>query len=183
MLVAAYVAPASASAATDASWRCWRAVAIGDTAALMKELGEVVCAARCAGGSGMQRTGPGHPACCTTGADSLVALIHVGAFVHEACDDLRLPSACRNPNAAPAVAAAHCVSVCVTWHNTRLLNRCAVHVLAHAACCVPLTPRHQVSRCIKPPTLNLRRHKRMNSLLTRFFIAASRRRAAQTQAA
>ena len=88
---------------------------------------------------------------CPVGADSLVALIHVGAFIafiHEARDDLRLPSACRNPNAAPAVPAAHCVSMFVTWHNTRLSNHCAAHVLTHAARCVPLTPRHQASRCI-----------------------------------
>ena len=58
MLAAAYVAAAAASAATHASWRCWRAMAMGDTPALMKELGEVVCAVRCAGGSGMQRAGP-----------------------------------------------------------------------------------------------------------------------------
>ena len=53
MLAAAYVAPAAASAATHASWRCWRAMAMGDTPALMKELGEVLCAVRCAGGSGL----------------------------------------------------------------------------------------------------------------------------------
>ena len=56
MLAAAYVAPAAASAATHTSWRCWRAMAMGDTPALMKELGEVVCAVICAGGSG--------PSCC-----------------------------------------------------------------------------------------------------------------------
>jgi hypothetical protein len=52
LLVAAYVAPAAASAATDASRRCWRGMAMGDTPTLMKELIEVVFAVRCAGGSG-----------------------------------------------------------------------------------------------------------------------------------
>ena len=57
MLVAACVAHAAASAATDASWRCWQAMAMGDTPALMKELGEVVCAvsSRCFASSGVSQ--------------------------------------------------------------------------------------------------------------------------------
>ena len=57
MLVAACVAHAAASAATHAAWRCWRAMAMGDTPALMKELGEVVCAvsSRCFASSGVSQ--------------------------------------------------------------------------------------------------------------------------------
>ena len=58
MLVAADAAAAAASADTYASWRRWRAIAMGETPSPMKEVGEVLFAVRCAEGSGMQRVGP-----------------------------------------------------------------------------------------------------------------------------